>query len=80
MARLRVQVAAGLTKGVAFCRDGMTNTFEAADVLGVAAMRNGTWIPAVANSLIHLNFNVRTNGTGIPRIQVVVGCLVQPAA
>ena len=37
-------------------RTGLTNTFEKADILGVSAFRNGTWIPAMANSLVHTDF------------------------
>ena len=37
-------------------RSGLTNTFEAADIFGTSALRNGTWGAAMANSLVHVNF------------------------
>ena len=42
-------------------RNGLTNTFEAADFLGVSALRNGTWVPAMANSLVHMDFQNAVN-------------------
>ena len=52
-----------------FLQNGAGNTFTDMDILGLAALRNGTWIPAMVNSVsilsiraLHRSISARGRG------------------